>query len=133
MSIYSSGKIDFAIFQIHPLLKWNKSFRNNSKTLSYCKSHWTCSLLLINDVVIQYIYNIGTIVVVIVSRLDSQLPMQSVPDITTDVVNSNSPQVRCTRCNNMRYSLLVSCGRSFAFSGYSTNATDHHDITEILL
>jgi hypothetical protein len=27
----------------------------------------------------------------------------------------------------------VTCDRSVVFSGYSTNKTDHHDITEILL
>ena len=31
------------------------------------------------------------------------------------------------------WSLLVNCSRSVVFSGYSTNKTDRHDITEILL
>jgi hypothetical protein len=33
----------------------------------------------------------------------------------------------------MWYSLSVTCDRSVVFSGSSTNKTDRHDITEILL
>ena len=43
---------------------------------------------------------------------------------------------RCTRYNIMWSSLSVTCNRSVVFSGYSfssTNKTDCHDITEILL
>jgi hypothetical protein len=46
-------------------------------------------------------------------------------------------QARCTRYNIMWKSLSVTCGSSVVFfSGSpvsSTNKTDHHDITEILL
>jgi len=45
--------------------------------------------------------------------------------------------VRCTRYNIMWYSLSVTCGRSVVFLGYilvsSSNKTDRHVITEILL
>jgi hypothetical protein len=37
---------------------------------------------------------------------------------------------RCTRYNIMWYNLSVTCDRSVVSS---TNKTDHHDITEILL
>ena len=45
---------------------------------------------------------------------------------------------RCTRYNIMWWSLSVTCDSSVFFSGYSslvssTNKTDRHDITEILL
>jgi hypothetical protein len=45
---------------------------------------------------------------------------------------------RCTRYNIMWWSLSVTCDSSVVFSGYSslvssTNKTDRHDITEILL
>ena len=54
--------------------------------------------------------------------------MQSVP-ITTDVVSSNLDQGEVY--NIMWSSLSVTCGR---FSpGSTTNKTDRHDITEILL
>jgi len=55
------------------------------------------------------------------------LPMQSVP-ITTDVVSSNLDQGEMY--NIMWLSLSVTCDRSVVFS---TNKTDRHDITEILL
>ena len=61
--------------------------------------------------------------------------MQSV-SITTKTVSSNLAQARCTRYNIMWQSLSVICERSDVFSGtpvYSTNKTDRHDITEILL
>jgi len=56
--------------------------------------------------------------------------MQSVP-ITTDAVSSNLDQGEVY--NIMWYSLSVTCDRSIVFSGYSTNKTDRHDITEMLL
>jgi hypothetical protein len=44
---------------------------------------------------------------------------------------------RCTRCNIMWQILSVTCDRSVVFFGYSvvssTNKTNRHDITEILL
>ena len=53
---------------------------------------------------IFYLYYIGffwrAILVMIVWLLDLQLPMQSV-SITTEVVNLNPAQGRCTRYNNM--------------------------------
>jgi hypothetical protein len=50
--------------------------------------------------------------------------------------SSNLAQTRCTRYNIMWYRLSVTCDRSVIFSGTpvsSTNKTDCHDITEILL
>ena len=64
----------------------------------------------------------------IVWLLDLQLPMQSVP-IITDVVSSNLDQGEVF--NNMWLSLLMT-GRWFS-SVSSTNKTDSHNITEILL
>ena len=60
----------------------------------------------------------GSIVSVIVWWLDLQLPAQSVP-ISTKVVSSNLAEARCTRYNNMLWSLSVICDRSVVFSGYS--------------
>jgi hypothetical protein len=51
--------------------------------------------------------------------------------VTTDAVSSTSAQGEVH--NIMWYSLSVACGRSVVFSGSSTNKTDRHDITEILL
>ena len=57
--------------------------------------------------------------------------MQSVP-ITTDVVSSNPAQGEVYKI--MWWSFSVTCGMSVVFSRYSsTNKTDYHDITEILL
>ena len=42
-------------------------------------------------------------------------------------------RARCTRYNIMWSSLSGTCSRSVVFSGSSTNKTDRHDITEILL
>jgi hypothetical protein len=50
--------------------------------------------------------------------------------ITTNVLNSNPAQTRCTRYNIMWCSLSVTCDRSVILS---TNKTDRHDIAEILL
>jgi hypothetical protein len=67
------------------------------------------------------------------AKLDLQLPVQSVP-ITTKIVRSNPTQVRCTQYNIMWSSLSVTCGRfSPGTPVSSTNKTDHHNITEILL
>ena len=66
--------------------------------------------------------------VLIVWLLDLKLPMQSVP-ITTKAVSSNP--IHCELYPIQYYVCLsVTCDRS-VFS--STNKTDHHDITEILL
>jgi hypothetical protein len=53
--------------------------------------------------------------------------MQSVPTITN--------VVGLTRAQDEEYNsnLSLTCGRSVVFSGSSTNKTDRHDITEILL
>ena len=57
--------------------------------------------------------------------------MQSVP-IITDVVSSNLDQGEVH--NNVWSSLSVTCDRSVVFSQFSsTNKTDWHDTTEILL
>jgi len=53
---------------------------------------------------LMYLYLVfarGAVLVVIVWWLDLQLTMQSVP-ITTNVVDSNPDQARCTRYNIMR-------------------------------
>ena len=65
-----------------------------------------------------FINYVGSIVPVIVWWFDLQLPAQSVP-ITTKVVSSNLAEARCTRYNNMLWSLSVICDRSVVFSGYS--------------
>ena len=75
----------------------------------------------------------GVIVVVIVWQLDLQLPMQSVP-ITTKVLSWNPAQARFTRYIIIIWlSFSVTCDMSVDFSSSSTNKTDRHDITEILL
>jgi len=61
-----------------------------------------------------------------------QLHVQSIP-IITFVVSSNPIQAKITRYNIIWQSLSVICDRSVVFTGYSTNKTDRHDITEILL
>jgi hypothetical protein len=69
--------------------------------------------------------NDGAVMDVIVWELDLQLPVQSVP-ITNKVVISNP-------VHGEVYSIQVcqlTCNRSVVFS---TNKTDGHDITEILL
>jgi hypothetical protein len=40
---------------------------------------------------------------------------------------------RCTQYNIMWYSLSVTCDRSVVYSGYSTNKTNRHDISKILM
>ena len=51
--------------------------------------------------------------------------------ITTNVVSSNPAHARCVRYNIMWWSFSVTCDRISPVS--STNKTDHHDLTEILL
>jgi hypothetical protein len=63
----------------------------------------------------------------IICYLDLQLPMQSVP-ITSNVVSSNPAQARCTR-----YNINVCQWFSLGTAVSSTNKTDYHDMTEILL
>ena len=61
--------------------------------------------------------------------------MHSVP-ITTNIVNLNPTQARCVWYNISWWSLSVICaGRRFSpgTPDSSTNKTDHHNITEILL
>jgi hypothetical protein len=50
--------------------------------------------------------------------------------LTTNIVSSNPAQARCTRYNIMWLSFSVTCARSLISS---TNKTDLHDITEIVL
>jgi hypothetical protein len=67
----------------------------------------------------------------IVWQLDSQLPMQSVL-FTTDVLSSNLDQDEVY--NIMWSSLSLTYDRSVAAApASSTNKTDRHDITQILL
>jgi len=47
-----------------------------------------------------FLISIGVVLVVIIWKLDLQLPMQSVP-ITNNVVSSNPAKTRCTRYNIM--------------------------------
>ena len=58
--------------------------------------------------------------------------MQSV-HIVSKVVSSNPDHGEVYTQYIMWKSLLVTCGRSVVFSESSTNKTDHHNITEILL
>jgi hypothetical protein len=61
--------------------------------------------------------------------------MQSVP-ITTKVVSSNPAHGEVYSIQHFVISLSVTCSRSVAFQCItvsSTNKTDQHDITEILL
>ena len=74
--------------------------------------HWMLSKQQSVSYQCPYI-NIGT--VVIVWELDLQLHMQLV-HIPTKVVSSTG----CTRYIIMWYSLLMTCGRSVVFSGYSS-------------
>jgi hypothetical protein len=63
------------------------------------------------------------------------LPMQSVP-ITTSILSSNPAQTRCTRyklCDKICQRLAASQWFSRSTPVSSTNNTDRHDITEILL
>ena len=62
-----------------------------------------------------------------------QLPVQSV-NITTNVVSSNPAHVLDTiLCDKIRQSLATGWWFSLGIPASSTNKTDHHDITEILL
>ena len=75
------------------------------------------------------------VVVVVVWLLNLQLPMQSVP-VTNEVEKSNLTQARCTRYNIMWLGQWSATGRWFSSSTppvSTTNKTDRHDITEILL
>jgi len=78
----------------------------------------------------------GAVVVVIVCKLDLQLPVQAVP-ITSKVVSSNTVHGRgvldTTLCDKVCQ--LIATGQWFS-SGTPvspTNKTESHDITEILL
>ena len=75
----------------------------------------------------------GTLVVVIVWKLDLQLPMQPLP-ILTIAVAPIPPMARCTRYYFMCCQWLAA-GRWFSpdSSVSSNNKSDCHDITEILL
>jgi hypothetical protein len=58
--------------------------------------------------------------------------------ITTNVVSSNPAQARCTQYNINDYVIkfdsdLWQVSVFSGYSGFSTNKTDCHDITEILL
>ena len=75
----------------------------------------------------------GVVVALTLWYLELQLPMQSVL-ITIVVVSSNLDQGEVY--NIIRSSLSVTCNKSVIFSGSSgfpSNKTDRHDITEILL
>ena len=88
-----------------------------------------------NQSIIDYFYNISIYTIpeqalpqyqiVIVWCLDLKLPVQPVP-ITTNVVSSNPTQ---TRQHYVTHGRWFSLGTPVS----STNKTDHHNITEILL
>ena len=91
--------------------------------------------LITNFFVCKYSKIKGAIVVVFVWLLDLQLPMKSEP-ITTIVVSLNPAQARCTRYNILWWSFPTTFDRSVVFQSTlvsSTNKTDCHDISEILL
>ena len=69
------------------------------------------------------------------TTVESKISMSTlnINKLTCITRRSKSTQARCTRYHIMWYSLLVTCDRSVIFSGYSTNKTYRHDITEILL
>jgi hypothetical protein len=73
--------------------------------------------------------NIGA---VIIWYLDLQLPIQSVP-ITSDVVSLNLRTRWTTLCDKVCQWLATDLGFSLGPPVSSTNKTDRHDITEILL
>ena len=78
-------------------------------------------------------YQKGAVVAMIVWWLDIQLAMQSVP-ITINILSLNPAHggmYSIQHCD----CLSVTCGRSKVFSDdcTSTNKTDHHDVTVILL
>jgi hypothetical protein len=52
--------------------------------------------------------------------------------ITTDDVSSNTTQDKVYNNDIMWKSLSATCSRSVLLSGYFTNNTDSHDMTEIL-
>ena len=63
------------------------------------------------------------------------VPVQSM-SITINVVSSNPINGKMYRMQHYAINLSVTCVRSvvfFRYSGFSTNKTDHYDITEILL
>jgi hypothetical protein len=72
----------------------------------------------------------GAVVIVIVLLLDLQLPIQSAP-ITTNVVRSNPAH------GSVQHYVIKFINDLRQVSGFSpvssTNKTDRHDITEILL
>ena len=73
--------------------------------------------------------NHDAIVAVIVWQLDVQLPMHPV-SITTDVVSSNLDTTLCDKvCQSLATGRWFSPGHPVS----STNKSDHHDITEMLL
>ena len=78
---------------------------------------------------------VGAVMVDIVWKLDLQLPMQSVP-ISTKVVSSNPTHGQVYSIQHYLISLSMTCHRLVVFSDTtvsSTNKTDRHNITEILL
>ena len=76
----------------------------------------------------------GGIVVVIIWWLDLQLPMRSVP-ITTNVVSLNPAhgKLYTTLCDKVCQGLVAVLWFSLGTLVFSTNKTDRHDITEVLL
>ena len=72
------------------------------------------------------------VIIIIIWKLDLQLPVHSVP-ITTNVVSSNPAQARCTWYNIMwKVCQWLAAGQRFSPVSF-TNKTDRHDIAEILL
>ena len=79
---------------------------------------------------------VGAVVVVIVWKLDLQLPVQSVP-ITTKVVSSNPAH---SQVYSIQHFVIKFVNDFLQVGGFlkvltvsSTNKTDRHDVAEILL
>ena len=80
-------------------------------------------------ITIQMYKNIGVVVVVIVWWLALQLPMQSVP-ITNKAGSSNPAH---GEVYSIQHYVIKFIGDLRQVDGFSTNKTDRHNITDILL
>ena len=94
------------------------------------------NLKVISMILNYYQWKLGSGAVMIVWYLDLQLPMQSEPS-TINVMSLNPAQARCLRYNNViKFVSDLRQVVGFLRAGTpisSTNETDRHDTTEILL
>ena len=134
----------------NPINQFNPSFFYSFPEPRKPSFHQLCSLpfsgfkrlqLAKVSVVVDYIvyHNLlflgqGVVVYVIAQQLDLQLPVQSV-SITTKVVISNPTDGEVYSILHYEINFVSATGRQFSSGTLvsSTNKTDHHDITEILL